>query len=456
MQIMTQNKLILLIMLKKNITKLFTHYATFIKSETAKSYGIILSGNVLTGLFGMIASIIIARVLGPKTFGLFSIAIAFQLILGTLIDFGFTKGFVSLLSNNKHKNSQGDIFASGFYFRIMFSFIIVLTGIFSSEFISKNVFHNMELITPLKITYLIIFTGGIWGILQLTLQASEKFKIFATSKVISAISKLLFISILAYVSQINLVTALLTFLLSFTVAAIYSFTYIDKNYFFLHRFNWKTLKALLNFNKWIVYVNLFYIISGRISIFMLSTMSGTMSAGIYNAAFSLINGISLFLESISTVLLPQISNISSRAGLKKYLVRSFSISLPLIWGCILGLFLAKPAILLIYGADFIESYLVLIPLLIWFIICLIAEPLILLSYGINRPDIVFYSNLVNILLIILLNLYFIPLYQAQGTAYSLIISKLISSLINIIWIFFKIKKDFPRDTFVKITYKSQN
>ena len=175
MQIMTQNKLILLIMLKKNITKLFTHYATFIKSETAKSYGIILSGNVLTGLFGMIASIIIARVLGPKTFGLFSIAIAFQLILGTLIDFGFTKGFVSLLSNNKHKNSQGDIFASGFYFRIMFSFIIVLTGIFSSEFISKNVFHNMELITPLKITYLIIFTGGIWGILQLTLQASENF-----------------------------------------------------------------------------------------------------------------------------------------------------------------------------------------------------------------------------------------------------------------------------------------
>ncbi|HPI88321.1 MAG TPA: oligosaccharide flippase family protein [Spirochaetota bacterium] len=433
-------------MLKKNIIKIITHYSTFIKSKTAKSYAIILSGNILTAVFGMISSIIIARVLGPEIFGLFSIALAIQLVVLTIIDFGFTKGLVSLLANNDYKNVHADIFASSFYFRMIFSSIILAIGMLTAELISKKIFNSVELIRPLKITYLIIFFAGIWGILQLGLQASEKFKYFASSKVISAIAKLLLILILYYISEINLVTALLTFLLSFIFGALYSFKHIDNNYFSLNRFKFKTLNLVLKINKWIVYVNLFYILSGRISIFMLSTMTGAKNAGIYNAAFNIINGISLFLESISTVLLPQISNIKSYAGFKKYLVRSFSISLPLIICCGIGLLFAKPIILMIYGVNYFESSLVLIPLLVWFIISLLVEPVILLSYGLNRPDIVFYSNFIYVVLIIILNLYFIPLYQAQGSAFSLIISKFISSSINIIWICIIIKKNFSNDT----------
>ena len=428
-----------MIMIKRYYNIIGDYYTEFIKSKTAKSYGIILSGNLLTGFLGMVSSILIARFLGPGSFGLFSTVIAVQLVVGSVVDFGFTKGFVTLLSNKSYEKFHPEIYATGFYLRILFCVFAVLLGILTADYVSTDIFEDKQLILPLKIGYLVMFFGGMWGILQLKHQAFQQFKVFAASRVISAITKFVVILILFYFTIIDINTALIAFLISFFIGACYSLIYINKKYFSISRFRLKIVKLLLKINQWIVYVNLFYILSGRVSIFMLSSMAGAFNVGIYNAAFSLINGMALVLESISTVLLPEVSNIDSPERLKKFLLKSFSISIPLVLCCVVGIFLAKPTILIIYGMEYIESTMVLIPLLVWFMVCLIVEPMIMLSYGISRPDIVFYSTLVNFILIISLNLYLIPLFGPKGAAYSLIISRVISSFINIFWNFSIIK-----------------
>ena len=170
-------------MMKKYMREIKNYYSIFLKSKTAKSYGIILSGNILTGFLGMVTSVLIARFLGPESFGLFSIVIATQLVVASIVDFGFTKGFVTLLSNKNYKDLHANIFASGYYVRLLFCAFAALLGIITAGYISENIFNNIQLITPLKIGYIVMFFGGIWGILQLELQSSQRFKSFAISKI---------------------------------------------------------------------------------------------------------------------------------------------------------------------------------------------------------------------------------------------------------------------------------
>lgn len=421
------------------------------KSKIAKDSAIVLAGNMLSAGLGFIATILITRTLDPAQFGLFSVALAVMGIASQFSDFGVSTGMVRFASLYlKNDNQKANlIFKVSLKLKLIITTLVFLIGFFASESLAVNVFGNLQLIFLLKLAFIGAFGASLAAYIGATLQARQSFKKFTLINLIAPVGKIALIGLLFLTYKLNLLSALTTVIILPFIAFLIGSLIIPKDFLKVKGDENEALHDLFHFSKWILVLIFCVMIFQRLDVLMLGYFKVAEEVGYYSAAFGLTSALTILTGSFTVVLLPEISKLTEKDEIKRYIRKVLKVTTILAMLLLPLIFIAKPFILTIYGVEYLGSVIIFKLLCLNTMFILIAHPITLVIYSINKPEISAYVSILQLLANFLGNFLLIPSYGAIGAAITTMITSVGGSFFIMPYIYYKIYKS-------KITYKRNN
>lgn len=418
--------------------KEFLDIWTIIKKRNFKGYrGLAVKNSIYhfsTTFIGKIGAlfftIIIARLLLPELFGLYSLALSTIVLFASFVDLGLGSTLIKFVSSAlaKRDKKKAKIYLD-YLFRIKFIliFIVMVALLASAKFISQT-YYQKPIFLALLAGSLYILVVGLISFIESLFRAVNKFKYPLIKQVFFQVLRLIIIPIVILLSLKYMVSKeMLFFLIISTLAFLYFLALILLIFFMKKKIPFLKIpskniskKDKKEINKFLLPISV-TILSGAffgyIDMVMLGRFVFAEFLGYYQAAFSLIGAAAPFI-TFSAVLFPIFSRLKGKR-LEQGFRKSFRITLIISAFFLLLTFLLAPlAINIIFGSEYQNA----IPLLRIFSILLInlsITPLYssyLISQG--RPNIVAKYLIISTLLNIVLNYLFITwfLTYSQGMA----------------------------------------
>lgn len=316
-----------------------------------------LSGYIIPSLIAIPALGILARVLGPERFGLFTLAVA---LVGyaSIFDAGLTRAVIREISYHRHDDIERK--------RIIANSTIILCGLgffgggliyfYASNIVSLLNVDKIFILEAVKAVTLISFSIPLFLLNQVwlgILEGQEKFKQINLIKTFNSsfIAGLpaLFILIhgtLVY-SVLGLVVArLLSLIITFWACKSYilgSGLSINKN----------TAYRLLKYGGWITVSNVISPLMAYFDRFIISNIVGASHVAYYTAPSEGVQRLSIFPGALSRAVFPKLSraigNEQKNEQRRLAFILMISVTLPM---CLFGAFLSEQIMTIWMGEEF--------------------------------------------------------------------------------------------------------
>jgi len=427
------------------------------KGDFSGSTGIAIKNSIYqfsTTLIGKIGSlvltIILARLLMPELFGLYSLALSTILIFVAFSDLGIGETLIRFVSRELGKKNLPKAKAYWEYLiRIKFLVMLVVSLIlvFAAGPISE--IYNKPISLALIAGILYIFFGGIVVSLQALLQAHNIFKPILFREIVFQITRVIIIPLVVLYSIKNIETGPLVSIiigilsLSFAISAILLY-YSSKKTALIKETKTKTLslknkleiKRFVLLNSTIIFSGIFF---GYIDIVMLGYFLSSEYIGYFQGAFSFINS-AISLITFSAALLPIFSRLK-KGKMDLFFKKTIRVvSIVSVASFLFILLASKPLILAIFGSEYEPSVNIL--RILSLLLLSIPVTTIYSTYFISsgKPGIVSKSLIISTIMNITLNYIFIsymlaygPMYAVYGSAIATIISRYFYLFLLIVW-----------------------
>ena len=404
--------------------------------------------NLTAKIGSLIFTVVLARILMPELFGLYSLALSTIMVFIAFSDFGINQTitrFVSVeLGKNNDKKAKAYFLYLGKIKLVLILFSITFLMI-TARFISENYYQKPLYLALIMGAFYILFSG-LFVILKSLFEALNNFKIIFYQEFIFQVIRIILMPgilllILKFIISDNLVISYIIggLSLSYLISFVFYFLKIKKSSFLKEKDILLTKKEKKGLKKFIIAISLI-ILSGvffnYINTIMLGYFVESEFIGYYTAAFSLISSSSILII-FSSALLPVFSRLK-----KKELERLYkkTMGIVLAFSTLLFLFFFIFSHLII-NILFGESYLASANILRLLSLLLILIPLtsLLTTYfiAVGKPAIIskvlIISTLMNIVLNYLLISKLVVFGQLFGV-YGAIIAAIISNIFGVFFL----------------------
>lgn len=383
-------------------------------SATIKDTFISFIGLGFTAIVGFIYTIVLARELGPELFGVFSAITALIAIIYSLGDLGIASALINFIPKQKEKRQA--LIDTNFWFEFLVGLVIL--AVFGAFSTFNNWIIPGSLPEQLLLAGLIAFNYLLINFAQAIFTAERKFVIYSLSQIIDAGVKIAIVFVLLSTNKLSISTAFSANIVSTIIALFITFGRE------LVKIKWQFDKPIFgkifHFAKWIAVSKIFSVFTTRIDIILLNLMLGSFQAGIFSAASRITLFFSLLISSLGSVVNPRFSGFDTNVKIKNYMQK-----LSLLIGMIsllmvISALLASPIIHFVFG----EKYLAAIPVfqlltiaMIPFMFSLITTPAI--TYSFSKPSFIAKLTALQVIIMISLDLIFIPRFGAFAPAIAL-------------------------------------
>lgn len=178
-------------------------------------------------------------------------------------------------------------------------------------------------------------------------------------------------------------------------------------------------------------------------LFVQSLLGDTIQTGLFTAALTLSNIPYLIFTAFPLALLPAISSVYAAKDLEQtrsYITKSLRYLLLLLLPITALLSATAPQVLgILYGSSYVSAAPILALLMLSATFLALFVMLSSIIDGIGKPALAMGITLFFILLMSLLNFYFIPLYGLRGAAFSSLITAIFAFAIAAAYVYFKFK-----------------
>jgi O-antigen/teichoic acid export membrane protein len=417
----------------KNITPTKWHWA--LEHDGHKRYFANMSWMFGGQMFSLLVSFFIgawvARYLGPENYGILSYSIAFVGIFGFIASLGVD----GILNREliKTPEKRDELMGTTFRLKLLGGAIAFCLAVGS-----VLIFQTDPLIKILVTLFAFSFISQSIGVISTYFNAEVKSK----NNVKAQLFAMLVSSILK-VAVILLGKGVIWLVIVFVLDSVWQGIGLLRSYkyFGLKISNWKFDKILaknLLANSWpLMLASAAGFITLKVDQVIIGSMLGNHEVGIYAAAVKLVEVWYFIPGIISTALLPAIVN-AKKTGEELYKKRLqnfyiLMVIIPIVMALPITLF-AKPIIHILFGSGYLES----IPILRIYIWSSIG---LFLGWSMNQylmtenfVKTIFLLNLCAMIVNIILNLIFIPIYGIIGSAWA----TLISYMVLPVWVWVKI------------------
>ena len=433
------------------------------KFENSKNYVSIIAENsfwnlinyVLTGVSGLVVSILLARSLGTGDYGVYSFLVSIVAVACVFLDFGIgqaiNKYIPRYFADPKNKGLAIKIFEKSLFIQfvitVLLSVILILTqglwcGLIKVNHLNMNVYITILLIslTPQVIARQVMNF----------LSATQNSKIIALINLASQILNLILVVIFAILfKNLMLIFVMQVIISLFTCFLLYKYVKPLLHYE-ANPTKAIKLKEIKNFTL-LAYANtiLTFIVWSYSEVFFLGYYSSPEEVGFYTLAFSLASIVSslpgLYLRTTYNV---QFELIEKREEILADKISSSNVKIMTILFLPLSIFItyfSKTIIGLMYGTSYEKVHIILPFVLFGTIISTTLGAPIIKANNDNK----IFGNTVGIsvmgaILNLALNYLLIPRYNSIGAGIANFLSQIILTIILLIYVFnaIKIKVDW--------------
>lgn len=397
-----------------------------------------MSRQFISIVVGVLLLTIIARVLGPENQGKYTLITLVPLMLQTFLNLGINSATIYFVS--KKEVDVNTAFNTNVLTGLILSILSVGLGIIIIQFLllfttkldGVDLNQLYYILIGLPFMFLMIF-------LQTIYQGLQDFKMFNSMLVIQQMSNLLLVTLFIVVFDFGLMGALTAFIFGYGISVACVLVSLFKKYkleISFRYFSWAYFKKSLNYGMKTHISNVMTFLNYRTPLLVLGLFFSSGVVGIYSVAVNYGEKLSIFSQSISSVLLPRIASMSNESD--KNFITSIICKNMLVFIAILSLlvfFLSDFIFKLLFGNDYplyIDSVKVLNILLPGLAVLSIEK---LLSNDLaarGKPEFNMYVAFVNVILNISLSFVMIPKYGVVGAAVATSITYIISFILKII------------------------
>lgn len=406
---------------------------------------------ILSICFGLLAMMIIARVLGKEGQGQYTMVILLPTLLYTFFNSGLSTSTVFFIG--KRKYSDLDIYSTNLLTSFLLSVFSIIVGLllvfFFKEYFFENISSRLLLYSLLILP--IIFTQKN---LPTIFQGKEEFKKFNIIVLLNQLGLLFFSLIFVWLLQWGVIGAILSFAMSQLLMLLFTFYFLKQSYGLLwpKKFSLAYLKDSFYFGLKGHFSNVLTFFNYRLDMFLIAYFMDEASVGLYSIAVLLSERIWTISQSVSTVLFARISNLNDDLSKNKFtsLASRNTLFISFIGGLVLFL-LSHWIIITLFGQEYSQSILPFLYLIPGVVIFSMGRILANDFIGRGYPEINTYIAMVVALSNFILNLWLIPLFGIKGAAIATTSSYILDVIMKSVVFSFKNKVPFSEFIFIKFS-----
>ena len=417
-----------------------------IETNTFKQSGLTLLFTVVNGLLGLVFYIYLARILGPSDFGLFSLSIVVLAVVADIGNMGINTGIVNFVSKYLDLDPKRSLqfLKLGLFSKLAISVVVILLGYLLSPFISSNLFSKPVLMLPLRLVFIGVGTTWLFSFTTSYYQAMQKFFSWGTIQVFTNLIRLSLIIFFGVSSELNLILALIIYIIAPLIGFIIGFINISIE-FFREKIDQSVKSEFFSYNKWVAVFSGVSALSSRSDTFVLGRLVTAEGIGLYSAANQMVQVIPQLIGAIGTVVAPK---YSSFGDLNKMLAYFKKLQIMVV-GIALIILLSTPLVRLIMiyflGAEYSSSFSIFILLLLAMLIFLVSVPLHnAIIYYFSYPKLFSYLSVLNLIIVFPLAYFLTFRFGVFATPYAVICGNLVNFVIPYIWFTKRIRKNVEK------------
>jgi O-antigen/teichoic acid export membrane protein len=284
--------------------KVATHGALFL-----------FSGQVLATIIAAVGSILIARLLGPDLYGVYSLSLVVPSFLLLFTDFGISPALTMFSAKlmKEGSNRLASMIRHACTFKALTSTIILFIGLIFSDFLSATIIRRPELAPLVRITVFVVLFNGLLSAFNSTLIGFNDMKNSALLNTMISITRSI-LSPLLIIMGFGVLGAVLGYVSSYLLASITGALLLYfSHYRKLPRTDGnfrKDLGAMLGYGSFLYFSGT---LGGALGVYqgmILAWFATNSMIGNFNVAVIITTAIVLLADPITTALFPAFSSLN--------------------------------------------------------------------------------------------------------------------------------------------------
>lgn len=273
-----------------------------LKSKSIKAFLWDFSGKILGQIIALVVSIILARILAPKEFGLIAIVNVFIGLSNIFMDVGLGAALI------QRKKLLPIHYSSVFYFNILLSSLVAIVIFFLADYIS--VFYNQSILKPLIQFMSLSFVINSLGVIpKIKLQKQLNLRLMNTLQIVAVIISGL-ISIYLACNGYGVWSLLIQILSNQIIFTSLLWIFVRWTPGFI--FSLKALKQLFTFGFSVFLSNVINAIFNKIDVIIIGKIFSINTLGFFQKGKALSNQLlTLSSQSLNRVLFPVLSTVQN-------------------------------------------------------------------------------------------------------------------------------------------------
>ncbi len=411
-----------------------------LNTKTLRHFIITSGGTAVNGFLGLLFYIIVARELGPSTFGILAVVIASIALISDVADLGIDSGLIRFVSKYRGEDKVLSFIKYGLTVKSLVWLAVLSIGWFIMPFLAETVLLKPELQTPLR--YSLIGVGGamLFSLGTHVVQAYQKFWSWSVLNVSMNGLRLLAIFSLIWIGALGLWPTLIVYI-AIPFLGFFITLFLLPN-FLTAKVDKQIGREFFQYSKWVALVGVLTATGSRLDTFISARLLSVGDVGIYSAASQITVVIPQLVFALATVVAPKLASLDSDQKAIEYLKK---LQLLVFGMFALGL-LAIPVLVLlipqIYGTAYLAS---ITP----FVVLFIAQLIFLLSvpshqaifYYFSKPSFFTWVGLGQLAITGLLGWFLISTYGITGAALTVLASNIFNFLVPLIFVLYKFNKN---------------
>ncbi len=295
-----------------------------LKTVNVASY--ILFGRILTFAMIGIALILVTRILGPTQYGIYTLAVAFAGIFGSIGYFGVGTAlnkFIAEYKEKKDKDEISTIFSNALFLVIITGVILTAISFFLSNFISGYIFHTSSMSYVIKAVSFWIITAMLFGTVYDSLLGFGNGRNVAIAASVQAFFQAgisIAFALMGFGALAPIFGLVFGYFIGFAIGITLMFRY---NKLHLTMPSLMHIKRLVGFSLPLATANIFGGLIGSFGLVLLGYFTVPAVLGNIGIASRTSSLLSIVFDSISFAILPTFSAVTSNLKLKKQIGRLY-------------------------------------------------------------------------------------------------------------------------------------
>ncbi|RLI97786.1 MAG: hypothetical protein DRP00_03460 [Candidatus Aenigmatarchaeota archaeon] len=404
-------------------------------------------GIVSSTIIMAIGTIILARLMTPEEYGLYSVALIPSYTFILLRDWGINSAIIKYVASSREQKREDQIpqlIAAGFLFKIIIGLgLSIILAVFSF-FVASNVFNRPEASSFIAITSITIIAGALLTTSQSAFIGFERMEFYSLTSICQAFFKTL-TSILLVLMGLSVLGAVLGYTISYIIGGLIGVVILyvallrkikPKS---LHRSSLtKTLKKMLHYGAPLSMTNIILGLLQQFYAFLMAIYCTDRLIGNFKVASQFATILTFFTFPISTVLFPVFSKINPHNE-RKLLQMIFTSSVKyatmiLVPITLMVMALSKPIVSTLFGEKWTYAPLYLTLYIVNYLFVMLGSlTLSNLLAGIGETKMQLKLSLITLTIGIPLSLVLIPSMGIIGLILTITVADKPSLLIGLNW-----------------------